>query len=70
MADAGIASLHYDTGTVEIDCPYNEDFISDLKAAIPSYARQWNGARKVWIVAGEFWDQAEEVVLRYFTITE
>lgn len=68
--DAGVASVHYDVGSVEVDCPYNEDFIADLKAALPSHARSWDGSRRVWVIAGEFWDQASEIVERYFTLVE
>lgn len=69
-ADAGIASLHFTVGSVEVECPYNAEFIADLKAALPSYARAWDGQQRVWSIAGEWWEQAEEIVVRYFTIAE
>lgn len=68
LMDGGIASVEFNHGTVELECPYNEDFVAELKVALPVHARAWVNRR--WVIASEFWDQAEEIVLRYFTLVE
>jgi hypothetical protein len=66
----GVASAYFDTGTVELETPYDEDFVEDLKAALPARARSWNRDRRVWIIAGEYWDAAVEVVEQYFDLVD
>lgn len=63
-----IASVHFDTGSVEVEAPYNEEFISALKRGLPGYARSWDGNRRVWIIAGEWWDRAQPIVEEFFTL--
>jgi hypothetical protein len=63
-----VASVHFDTGTVELETPYNEDFVAALKSGLPSYARSWDSQRKVWIIAGEWWEKAQEIVEEFYVI--
>jgi hypothetical protein len=55
---------------VEVECPYNEDFVAAFKAALPAYARRWDRDRRVWVVASEWWDAAAEIISEYFDLLD
>lgn len=65
------ASVWYGEGTVELDAPYDEDFITELKEAIPVAHRGWNPSKKVWIISAEHWTRdVVELVERYFELID
>lgn len=45
---------------------YNPQFKDALKAAVPPSARRWDPQMKVWVVADEWMEVVEELVVRYF----
>lgn len=49
--------------------PYLSEFVEDLKAEIPYYAKQFDRESKHWLVDGEYEDTALEVAERYFETT-
>jgi hypothetical protein len=46
--------------------PYVPEFVEDLKAEIPYYAKQFDRESKHWVVDGEYEDTALEIASRYF----
>lgn len=49
--------------------PYVPEFVNDLKAEIPYYAKEFDRDSKHWIVDGEYEETALEVASRYFETT-
>lgn len=66
----GVASVFFDVGTVDIDTPYDSEFVDALKAALPYSARTWDGDRRVWVISSEWWAVARAVVEEYFDVAE
>jgi hypothetical protein len=62
--------VHFDQGTVELDCPYDAEFVDELKGALPGHARRWDGDRRVWVISSEWWDAAADVISGYFDLLE
>lgn len=42
--------IKYKDYTPEIEAPYNAQFLSDFKAAIPPQMRSWDPSRQRWIL--------------------
>jgi hypothetical protein len=42
--------------------PYDEDFVADLKAAVPLYYREWDASLKAWLVHGDFIDDVRDII--------
>lgn len=63
------ASAHFDVGRVILETPYDEDFVEQLKEAVPSHGRSWDPKDRVWLISSEYWDTAAEVVEEYFDLS-
>jgi len=63
-----IATVLLHDDVVEINTPYHNRFVEDLKEAVPSCDREWSAATKTWIVSIDSYEEAEEVLSRYFNI--
>jgi hypothetical protein len=48
--------------------PKDDDFIADLKAAVPAAYREWNGDLRAWLVHGDFIEDVRRIVAAH-TIT-
>jgi hypothetical protein len=55
-------------GWLVIIGPKDDDFIADLKQAVPATYREWNGDLRAWLVHGEFIDDVRRIVAAH-TIT-
>ena len=62
-----IADLRYYANTIEARIPYNAELIADLKVVIPSHARRWNPASKVWEI-GRSWEEDLRDLLHQYNI--
>lgn len=60
------AYLLKDGDRVRVITPYVADFVTDLKAEIPYYAKEFDRDSKHWLVDGEYEDTILEVSSRYF----
>ena len=56
------AQVFHAVGHVELSSPYNYGFVEALRAAVPVIHRSWDDKQKVWIISGEWWPVAREVV--------
>jgi hypothetical protein len=65
-----VATVRYTDTGCEISSFFNEEFLRDLKAEIPHFARAWNNSRKVWIVEESYVTVAVEIARRYFRVVE
>lgn len=46
--------------------PYNEEFIDDLKAKLPSTKRKWDPANESWWVHDDWLDHVESLLKQHF----
>jgi hypothetical protein len=53
-------------GFIYLFNPYSEDFIKDLKAAIPEPYRWWDYMDKVWLIHERYRNKALYIASRYF----
>jgi hypothetical protein len=60
---------HTRTGC-ELSCPYDEDFLQDLKDSIPGFARKWDAERKLWAIKIPYVEIAVSVARLFFSATE
>lgn len=51
---------------VRVITPYVAEFVTDLKAEIPYYAKDFDRDSKHWLVDGEYEEALAEVASRYF----
>lgn len=49
-----------------IQAPFNAQFRDELKTRIPPRERRWDPTRNSWVVANEWMEVAEEVIVKYF----
>lgn len=62
------AFAHFDVETVDLEAPYDDDFVFELKTSLPARARRWDAARRVWVIDAVWWPRALEVVTRHFDL--
>lgn len=55
---------------VAFQTPYNPEFLTDLKNAIPHTDREWDRANKVWLVTEVEAEKAIEVTRRHFEVVD
>ena len=46
--------------------PYDPDFVNELKAAVPSYDREWDPAEKCWSINLDHQPVVMELVEEFF----
>lgn len=51
---------------VEIQTPYNEGFVEDLKRTVPHRERSWDSVDRVWWASEEHAEAVIELVIFYF----
>jgi hypothetical protein len=61
-----VPSLTYKPGNVEIAVPFNQIFIDQIKAAIPSQYRSWDPEYRLWKVWSPYVKQARTLVMSLF----
>jgi hypothetical protein len=54
---------------IRVITPYVPDFVTDLKAEIPYYAKSFDRDSKHWLVDGEYEETVLEVASHYFETT-
>lgn len=52
---------------IAVSTPFSRGFVYDLKEAIPSHEREWDGDNKVWIVAPQHGHTVAALCRRYFS---
>jgi hypothetical protein len=65
-----LAAVHHTENGCTISSPYGGDFLTDLKAAVPPFARTWNAEEKHWRIAKAWAGIAVRVTKQYFTVME
>ena len=49
-----------------LDCPYKEDFVKDMKKAVPGDERRWDPDREMWWISDGYLDEVEILLFHYF----
>jgi len=52
-------------GAYRIQTPYNADFVTEFKA-MPSSARSWDPANRLWFFSPEWLKYVKELCMKYF----
>lgn len=61
------ATITQTGNTLLVRTPYNPGFVGALKSLIPAAGRQWDSARKVWIVGANYATALQLVVDQYYS---
>lgn len=56
-------------GALAITSPYDAQFVSALKAAVPSTDRQWDGASKRWLVSFNYGSHVQRLMQQFYNVT-
>lgn len=51
---------------MNLDSPYNPDFIQEMKSIIPETERKWIRDKKMWWISDAYLDEVEALLLQYF----
>ena len=54
---------------IRVVTPYLAEFVADLKADVPYYAKDFDRESKHWLVDGEYEEMVREIADRYFETT-
>ena len=52
-----------------LDCPYNSEFIEDMKREVPSDERKWDNDKKMWWISDAYLDEVDALLFNYFEDT-
>ena len=52
-----------------LECPYNRDFLDEMKRAVPSDERKWDNKRKQWWISDAYLDEVDNLLFTYFEKT-
>jgi hypothetical protein len=53
-------------GDIYISTPYHAEFITDLKYAVPSYARRWDKEKRLWSVGASHYQSVVRLLNKHF----
>lgn len=66
----GEATVEFGVGCVLLSTPYHEDFVAELKEAVPARHRRWMPDARVWEISEEYWADVASLVEDYFSLVE
>ena len=49
-----------------LECPYNADFLEEMKRVVPREERRWDGKRKQWWISDLYLDEVDNLLFHYF----
>ena len=49
-----------------LDCPWNEDFLTEMKRVVPPDEREWDNQRKRWWISDAWIDEVDNLIFTYF----
>jgi len=49
-----------------LECPFNENFLHDLKMEVPQDEREWDPDKKMWWISDAYLDEVDAILFRYF----
>lgn len=49
-----------------LDCPYNEDFISEMKDVVPREERKWDKDKRMWWISDLYIDEVDNLLFSHF----
>jgi len=52
-----------------LECPYNPDFIEELKRSVPDGERKWDSDRKQWWISDAYLDEVDSLLFHHFEHT-
>lgn len=55
---------------LEVNCSFNQGFVDELKATIPSNLRSWDNEKKVWYVHPDHRFTVKTIALNHFRNVE
>lgn len=71
MSEVTITPRTKDEEEYDIVLPdYNANFVAALKDAIPTGERWWDSEGKCWVVAHDWLERAEEIIIEFFPEAE
>jgi len=52
-----------------LDCPYNQDFLDEMKEVVPREERRWDNQRKQWWISDAYLDEVDNLLFSHFEKT-
>lgn len=52
-----------------LDCPYNEDFIDEMKQVVPREERRWDKHKRMWWISDLYLDEVDNLLFSHFEVT-
>ena len=49
-----------------LDCPYNKEFIEEMKGVVPLEERKWEPGRKQWWISDAYIDEVDNLLFSHF----
>jgi len=49
-----------------LDCPYNAEFIEEMKLVVPGNERLWNKDKKMWWISDIYLDEVDNLLFSHF----
>ncbi len=49
-----------------LSCPYNADFIAEMKAVVPGESRKWDEGRRQWWISDAWLDEVDDLLFGHF----
>jgi len=52
-----------------LDCPYNADFLDEMKQVVPREERRWDNNKKMWWISDLYLDEVDNLLFSHFEQT-
>jgi hypothetical protein len=52
-----------------LECPYDADFIEELKSTVPPDERKWDSVRKQWWISDAWLDEVDALLREHFEVS-
>lgn len=52
-----------------LDCPYNADFLDEMKQVVPREERRWDNKKKMWWISDLYLDEVDNLLFSHFEQT-
>ena len=58
--------ISFSDGYIEIESPYNNDFVTALKKSIPYYDVSWDHIKKRWVTIPKYYKIVKALLHEYY----
>lgn len=55
-----------ETGSILTDTPWDQDWVNEIKAAVPAMARKWHSSDRVWIFDQRYYECVKTLIEAHF----